>query len=287
MPDPMVTIPDDVRQMEPVFIYPPTERCGSTFLQRLLNSGGSMICYASDWYFRSLIERTYELVSDRHGITQSMKVFLSGNTETWSNAVLPKPEEYIDCTVDVLYDMLSKVRRWSAEAGFQRWGFKCVAVPAEQIERTLTFLPAAKIVWLYRDIYDVARSAKARQFTSDIHDLRTWAREWNRSMLWVLEHGYDRHPNVLMLGYEDLLADRQAGIARIEAFCSIDNLREEVFDYKINAPTNTKRFGDFPTGYVPPAELNEAELDMIAEEAGEALRRYGYAIRQPEPSAMM
>ncbi|MBN1345221.1 MAG: sulfotransferase [Phycisphaerae bacterium] len=285
MPDITIDIPDDIRALRPIFVYPPAERCGSTFVQRLLNSCGEMICYASDWYLRSLIERTYELVSDRHGITRSMEVFLSGNTETWSNAVLPKPGEYIDYTVDVLFDLLRRYRQWSEDVGFQRWGFKCVAVPAEQIERTLTFIPNARIIWLYRNIYDVARSAKARQFTKDIHDLRTWAREWTRSMLWVHEHKYDEHPNVLMLRYEDLTEDRQASVDRIEGFCGIEGVRLDVFERKINAPTGTKRFGDFPTGYVPPAGLDEAECDMIEEEAAGALALYDYPIERGALSA--
>ena len=82
-------------------------------------------------------------------------------------------------------------------------------------------------------------------------------------MLWVRDHDYDKHPNVLAIRYEDLLTNREAGVERIEAFCGIDGLRLEVFDRRINAPIGTTQYGDFPTGYVPPADL-KSRLDSLA-----------------------
>lgn len=259
-------------EIAPVLVFAPCWRCGTTLVQRLLNSSGRIVIYGEDQYLLNMIATTWQLAHDRRMHQSSLRTFLKGNTETWSNAVLPNPAEYAECAVDSFHRQLRRHQDWSESNGFARWGFKSPLQEAELVRMAAELMPGARIIFVYRNPYEVASSAKARRFVADAHELRALARRWSRNVTWFLESGLADTSNVLSLRYEHLIQDRRDGVALIEEFCGVEGIRADVFERKINAPIGSTAFGDFPTGYVEPAALNAEERAIIADEAADALQ---------------
>ena len=76
---------------------------------------------------------------------------------------------------------------------------------------------------------------------------------------------------VLLVKYEDLLADRRGRLALLERFTGAEALDARVFDLKINTFRGAEADGHSPTQYIEPADLTEAERRIVMAKAGPVL----------------
>lgn len=266
----------DPAAIEPVMVLAPCWRCGTTLMQRLLNSSGQIIVYGEDSYLVNLAVRTLDLISRQADAEGSLRVLLEGNTEFWANGVLPNPPAYGARARHHFYRQLELHQAWSREYGFGRWGFKYPLDRPEEVSALAALVPAARIIYVIRNVFDVVRSAKARRFIRDVHELRMAARRWNRNVLAALASDWIQAPGALRLHYEELTHQPGEQIERLRAFCGIDGIREEVLGRRINSPVGPRSLGYSPNAYVEPEPLDEQEEAILIEEASEGLARAGY-----------
>jgi len=81
-------------------------------------------------------------------------------------------------------------------------------------------------------------------------------------------------PRLLVLRYEDLIADRERGLAALSAFTGAENIRRSEFDLKVNTFAGEAAQGHSPSQYIAPEPLSEADRTALAAAAGATMARH-------------
>src|SRR6185503_5103647 len=109
---------------------------------------------------------------------EARRTFLHDTTEFWTSNLWPDTSRFMELGVDAFCRAVGLYERCSRECGFDRWGIKHPAGSQATIRRLAQLLPSAKFVFIYRNLYDVARSAKARGFIASAQQCAAFAQQW-------------------------------------------------------------------------------------------------------------
>ncbi len=268
----------DLKQIHPVVVTAPTARNGITLLQRLLNSSRQIIVYGEN---KHLCEHATCLVYSAAGIHTSgaaelglaRKRFLTETTEFWSSSLWPDTGLYLQRTIEGFARLVDVYEVCSQRYGFSRWGIKHPFSSLVDFDRFFSLLPAGQFIYVYRNPFDVARSAKARQFATTPADFVRLASNWRESVAAVRRA---QRANLLVIKYEALVADPEPWLARIEEFTGIYNIDRSVMHRRFNTFCGPTECGCSPTEYIPPAPLTDAEAGLLREHAADLLAEEGY-----------
>jgi hypothetical protein len=118
---------------------------------------------------------------------------------------------------------------------------------------------------------EALQSAKARKFVKSPQETDAFCQGWASNVESALALGED--PRLLVMRYEDLLADKGPSLARVESFAGVRGLRLDAFAVKLNTFVGDEADGHSPTQYIEPAALTPADLDAIERHAGPMIRR--------------
>lgn len=268
----------------PVFVVAPTRRCGTTLLQRALNSSATAIIYGENFVFLedypALLPSILGNLPLRKARTREVRQqVLGGNYDIDASAMFPDYLEYAKIMRGHFHRIAEYYRARSLDYGRSVWGLKHQIRQAESFAAFMQFLPAARYVFVYRNIFDVARSDRAR-FPRDYSDASSFTRlgrNWVRNMEFMRSV---RNPNVLHLEYADIKKDVPGLIASVERHCAVTGIRPEVFDRRINVSPVIDRLDpeETRTSYRAPAELSSAEYEVLRTETAPHCQRFGYAI---------
>jgi hypothetical protein len=268
----------------PVFIVAPTRRCGTTLLQRAFNSSPSAIIYGENFAFLEAYPALVPGVNDniplRKARTREVRrQVLAGNYDIDASAMFPDYLGYVKVMRDQVQRIAEYYRSQSLAAGRPVWGLKHQIRQAESFAAFMRCLPAARYIFVYRNIFDVARSERAR-FSHEYPDPQSFARlgrVWAQNMEFMRSRRTD---NVLHLEYADMGKDVAALIARIEGHCGVTGIKPEVFERRINVSPLLDRLSpdEARTGYRPPESLSAEEFEALRGAAGGHCRRFGYAV---------
>ena len=273
----------DFDQIQPVVITAPTARNGVTLLQRLFNSSGQIIVYGENAHFA---ERLPGLVYEAQGIhlahhqvfEATRQRFLNETTEFWSSSLWPDTQMYWDLAVESFRRFVILYQKCSEDYGFERWGIKHPFSSVIHLDRFLTLLPAGRFIYIYRNLFDVARSAKARKFAKIPADFQKLAATWQDSLRVV---SAAQEESLMVIKYEDLVEDPAAWISRIETFTGITGIDPDVMNRKYNTFKGEAAAGYSSTEYIVPAPLTEDEIALLRETAGDVLAALNYTSDQP------
>ena len=130
-----------------------------------------------------------------------------------------------------------------------------------------------RVLSIYRNLFDVARSAKARKWMQSPDEFATMAQRWQGNLLPVLQSPGER---VLVLKYEDLVADPETYIKKIEEFTEISNIDRNVMKRKINTFRGKIEDGESQNQYIEPKDLTGQESAILYEHAARAVAVTGY-----------
>lgn len=135
--------------------------------------------------------------------------------------------------------------------GRPHWGWKLAGAQAWMIRLLPAMMPNARIIHVDRDLVDTVRSAKTALLVGQDADFERFVAEAaaNRAALAELS-GLP----VLRLRLEELLADPENSIARLEQFAGISLIDRAVLAVKVNHP-------HLP--WVAPLEISAAEEAVI------------------------
>ena len=151
----------------PVLIVAPTKRCGSTLLQRLLNSTGEIIVYGENFFFlQKLPELLFSLhrnAKDRNAnVKKNMELFLDKQIDFEGSGLYPDYEGFVATAISGFHGIPEYYADYSSKLGFERWGIKHQIREIGGFLFLMRLLSNARYVFIYRDLLDVACSAKSR-----------------------------------------------------------------------------------------------------------------------------
>ncbi|QEX22464.1 hypothetical protein FRZ61_23950 [Hypericibacter adhaerens] len=264
----------------PVFVIGPTTRCGTSLLQRLLNSTGRIVVYGENFALLQTfpdIIRNYQREADakRKVIAMARDLLVEKKEDFEASSLFPDFDSYLRALIGSFRLLLRSYRDDAAALGFERWGIK------HQIRSQTSFailprlLPDARYVMIYRDLLPVARSAKAR-WPGDFRgpqDWRRFARNWADNIRTMQRLSGDAF---LLLKYENFTADPEPHLQRLERFVEIDGIDRAVMTRRINDQPRFAPDGSAVTGYRPPQPLSDEETDLMMSECAAFYRELGY-----------
>ena len=266
------SIPEAIHSLRPIFVLAPSARNGITLMQRLLNSTRKIIVYGEDGYFMQYIP---DAISSSFADLQKFEetnrmvreVFLKQTTEFWTSNLQVDGIHYLQVRLNHLFDIALYYQQFSESCGFDRWGIKQPLANPVPFELLLQLFRNAQIIFLYRNLFDVARSAKARKWMNSRDDCINLANQWQQNLVPILGANFDR---TLILRYESFIADPDPHIDRIEKFTGLEGIDRTVMSLKINTFAGEKE-GESLNMYVPPAELKKKKKSLLEQHAAKAL----------------
>jgi hypothetical protein len=264
----------------PVFVIGPTTRCGTSLLQRLLNSTGKIVVYGENFALLQTfpdIIRNYQREADakRKVIAMARDLLVKEKQDFEASSLFPDFDHYLRALIGSFRFLLRSYRDDAAALGFERWGIK------HQIRNQTSFailprlLPDARYVMIYRDLLPVARSAKAR-WPGDFRgpqDWRRFARNWADNIRTMQRLSGDAF---LLFKYEDFTADPEPHLQRLERFVEIEGIDRAVMGRRINDQPRFAPDGSAVTDYRAPQALSEEETGLMMAECEPFYRELGY-----------
>lgn len=272
MADSDQSLVDYCKQLEPLFIWAPTTRCGTTLLQRLITSSDELIVYGEfEYYAMDLINIFTQLtrLKDDGQFDEDRKRYADGELDFWCPHLKPDTEQLQQSVAEHFYRITTIYENTAREDGFERWGLKNPHFPEESLEPLRMLLPRSKHLFIIRNPYDVAESQKGRGWISSIDELRETARNWNQNVQGILNQ-YSNDDRSLIISFNDLIEDQSETVERLEQYLDIEGIDQSVFKMKVN---NWAEQGDDPEQYVEPKQLTPEEDDIITEETRDGRSR--------------
>lgn len=271
-----ISLPSQATEFRPIFIIAPTARNGITLVQRLLNSTRKVIIYGENLHFMEhLIECVFShlaVLQQNEAFKASRKRFLNETTEYWSSDLNPDLEAYLSVHLDCFYRFVALYEHSGQQDGFSRWGIKYPFKSILQLNRMRALLPNSRTLYLYRNLFDVARSMKARGWANTQDQLAALATQWQDNVCQMLETCPD---DVALIRYETLLENSREVLSQIEQHVGVDGIDQSVLERKINTFATTGE-GLSPSGYVEPIPLTSEECNVLRAGASRALEMTGY-----------
>ncbi len=270
-----------IRSLNPVFILAPTTRNGITLIQRLLNSSRKIIIYGENNLLIETLPREIYLNVNIHRnegqkLEQSRQEFLQNNPDIWTSNLMPDTEPIMNYSIDWFYQLVEHYEDCSRNYGYCRWGVKSPMVSPLTLDRLAELLPNARFLFIYRNLYNAAKSAKARKFIKNDDDLARMARNWVCHVEYVLSLNHSR---LLNIQYEDLITNRDTWLGRIEEFTAVTGIDRSVMQRKINTFRGSESNGYSSTGYIKSTKLTDNEMSILKNYAGPLLKTLGYTTR--------
>lgn len=268
----------------PIIVVAPTRRCGTTLLQRALNSTGAAIIYGENFIFLESLPQFLASTRENWDVkvrntSTARDRLLAGEYDFEASMLFPDYVAY----AKVMRENIDRIYRYYEDAalgfGYDVWGIKSQIRRLSGFVEFMRIYPKAKYVFVYRNIVDAARSEKAR-FGHEYKGPAAWAafaETWSQNVAAMRAR---QGPNFLHVEYADMAADAAGTIAKMEAFCGVGGIRPEVFERKVNVTPVLDRLNEDEkaSSYRPPAELTDAEQKALLARAAETCRRFGYAI---------
>jgi hypothetical protein len=264
------------------FVTSPTERCGITLLQRMINATGSAIIYGENGFL--LFKFTHQLIDyldDKFDLKVSTtrsasEQFYGGNRGMDGTQLFPDFEKYAKEVLRTFYRLMEFYQIQSKNKGFDIWGIKC-PLPAIHMDPIplLQLLPRCRMIIVDRSLEQIARSHCARwpEYFTDQEGFYALGYRWMKNRILLKRvHG----KKILRIIYDDWMQNPDLVADQIEKTFDISVDRNQIRE-KINVqhgvmrpiPGAVRRRAGY---YLPPADL-PAGADAWLREGAEAARR--------------
>jgi hypothetical protein len=270
-------VPNRYLALAPVIVTAPTQRCGTTLVQRLLSASTNAFLYGEEigLHIRTLTESLTWVMQqlDRTGAAwdADFQMALAGQLNDWRPGVTPPSSVLLRAWVETYYQIPMALETYGQSIGRPIWGFKYPDYPREVLKAFLMLMPKARIVYVFRHLAEVLKSAKARRFVATDDDVAAFCAKWATNMRETLELRQD--PRLLFLRYESLVADETAHVRLLESFTGAAGIDPAVFGVKVNTFAGEAAQGHSPTQYIEPEALTAADQAAIEANAGPLLRQ--------------
>jgi hypothetical protein len=256
-----------VTDLDPLIVTAPVIRSGTTLLQRLLCSSRRALIFGEkcaddlDLFLNLYAFKVREYGYHKQRYAQGLQRVLAGDVNDWIPDLMPDVEGYLAALGRSAFAGVTYCRSYALRAGRPVWGFKYPGWKPPTVRLLRTVMPQARFIFLYRDIIDCLRSAKAQDAVSSLPEVRDFCQTWAEGLRDALDLAGD--PALLVLRYEELLADPAAALARIGCFSGLADMDPAVLEHKINTWRGEDYLAQQRDGYTPPSELTAGELQIV------------------------
>jgi hypothetical protein len=256
-----------MRGLSPVLVTSPTVRSGTTLLQRLLCSSPGALIYGEeigkdlDLQLQIFSSRKLVYAHSRQRFAAGLEQVLAGDTGDWILDLMPGIDGYLDALHRGAFAGLDHCRQQAEAAGRTVWGFKYPGWPPHLTRQLFDHLPGTRVVFMVRDLADTARSAKAWGGLAGEHDLQALCGQWLQGVQFMQQ--WQRDHAVLMLSFEDLVAEPAAVLAQLQDFLGVSGMDPRVLERRINNLTQGLDTRHGHNGYIAPAPLTAPELALV------------------------
>jgi hypothetical protein len=265
-------VPEKYLQLAPVIVTAPAPRCGTTLVQRLLSASQNGFIYGEEIgsEIRSLTTLFFTQLQmlDQRGpqLDADFADALAGNLKTWRPFLTAPAAVMRQGWIETYYQLPLALAGHSEAVGRPVWGFKFPSYSKDMIRGLLSVMPRAKVVYVFRNLPDVLKSAKARRFVTTPEQTETFCADWAKNLLETSELAHDQR--VLFLKYEALLGLPAEHLQLLELFTGVQGIDARELDARINTFEGDAAAGHSPTQYIEPAELTEADRALIEQHGG-------------------
>jgi len=255
--------------LDPLMITSPTLRCGTTLLQRLLCSSKHALIYGEkcardlEMFLNIHAFKAQDYSHNRAAYQRELQKVLQGDVNDWISDLVPDPDGYLAVLQGAAFAGISYCRDYAVRAGRPVWGLKYPGWSPVMLSMLRTVMPRARFIFILRDLSDCLRSAKAQQLVVSAQDVRDFCRMWVGGAAYARTLGTDQ--GTLLLDYADLVRRPQETLARIGSFAGVQDMDAAVLEHKINIWVGREFAAQTADGYIPPAELSQAEQAIVAE----------------------
>jgi hypothetical protein len=265
----MINLPASalLTDLDPLIITSPAIRSGTTLLQRLLCSSqktliyGELVAQDLEFFLNLHAIKTQEYSYYRSFFEGGLKQILAGDANNWIPDLMPDVDEYLAAFGQAAFSGIRYCRDYAQRLGRPVWGVKYPGWKPAFIRLLRSLMPRARFIVITRELEACARSAKAQIQFSSGSELKEFCRTWVEGMdFWRSVKG---DPAVLALTYEELTVAPEVTLGRLAGFTGVEDIKPDVLHRKINTWTGSKALLDAQNGYVQPAELTDAEQQII------------------------
>ncbi len=268
-------VPNRYLAVAPIIITSPTPRCGTTLVQRLVSSSENAFVYGEEvgnqiktltaWFVGQL-----QFIERMGGVLDAdFNSALAGNLDAWRPGLTPPAAIMTKVWVETFYQMPFLLSSHAGSIGRPLWGFKHPSYDRDTIKAMLSFMPQARVIYVFRNLFDVLSSAKARKFVNTRNQTIKFCAQWAKNMNEAAELAQDER--ILFVKYEDLIQRRADYVRLLEMFTKAENIKVDTFDTKLNTYKGDKAKGHSPVQYIDPAKLTKTDRATVLDEAGPVL----------------
>ncbi len=224
--------------LDPVLIASPTQRSGTTLLQRLLCSSANALIYgefcAHELFMATqlyLVKKTQFSMGQGQRKAQMDQV-LEGDVDAWIPDLMPEPNEWLEKIAEGAFLQFEYMKKFAEQRGRPVWGMKMAGWNPHNLNQILGLFPKSRLIYLTRNAEDCLRSAKAIEMIRGEEEESQFLQMWtqNRNIAQQLLPK-DR---VLFIEFEALVEHPADSIHQLEAFSGAEGIQSEVMQKKIN-----------------------------------------------------
>jgi hypothetical protein len=252
---------------KPILITSPTIRCGTTLLQRLLCSSSNALIYGEEigkdleLQLQIFTSRKMVYAHSRQRFATSLDRVMQGDTKDWIPDLMPDIDGYLEALRQGAFAGLANCQQYAKNSGRELWGFKYPGWQPHLIRMLFDAIPGTSAIYIFRNLVDCVRSAKAWGGLHSEADTQQFCAQWAGHMTFMQQW---QHSNaVLMLSYAELIQKPEQAIERLCNFLPFADLKPEVLLHKINNMTEGVDTRRDHNNYIEPAALTELESDFI------------------------
>ena len=245
-----------MKNQEVIFVWGVCPRSGTTLVQRLLASGG-IFAYGEEMQLTQIDLQSIRYFSKDTPHHQYRQRFLDGEYNFWSPGVLPKQERMLKGLRDIFYKRVSIFVEDAKSEGFDRIALKEPTLMIDNFMSINKLLPNSKHIICNRNLEDIIKSAKARQFIVNEQNFIQYCQIWQNN----IEHlgSLEKMNNVLVFNYD---GDREKETGKLAKWLDI-KVDKGILKHKINTFGGDAEKGLSDTGYIEPIELSKEEKEMV------------------------
>jgi len=255
--------------LDPLVLTSPTPRCGTTLLQRLLCSSQSALIYGEkcaqdlELLLNICIFKTQEYHCGRAAYEQELQKVLHGEVNHWLLELMPDIDGYLSVLQKSALAGIAYCREYAIRSGRPVWGMKYPGWSPITLRLISNVMPGARFIFILRNLADCVKSAKAQRMIYTKEEVHQFCQKWLEGVTYA--NGMCSNDAALVLHYEDLVAQPEETLAQLASFSGLHDLDRSVLEHKINVWMGQQFSTQSRDGYIPPAELSEAEAAIVAE----------------------
>lgn len=247
--------------LAPVIVAAPVPRCGTTLVQRLLCSSPQAMIYG-ELVLQDLLEvarglKTRAAILRDHGprLAETWRRVLAGDVDHWLVNLFPDQHAYMAAVAEAFLALPRLYAGQARAAGRAVWGAKFPSVDAAALGDLRLLLPGMKVLYLVRDPAAALASAKAREMLG-ADGAEGFCRAWADGTAGVLDLAPSS--DVWVLAYEELVAEPEATLARLEAWSGAAGIDRAVMARRINTFDGAR-----DDSHQGPAPLDAGEAETV------------------------